>query len=402
MSSILRSAVVSMSFCPQQPHMLVSSFQRGGLALWNLSTSSLDAVIATSGGRPGRLVDAHFHPWMPLILTLTERGDVSAWHVSAHPRQAELQKSRMLLPCNLARLEQAYCRRHLPYLPPPALAGHSKLLLHPAHNLCTVLTARRAAPAGYCADAAAHQLLFALADPLCPYSLSPAATVCVCPTGLLERDSREAGPAHGLPALADDSDSVYFVRGGRVACMSASDPDARPALVATLPEVDVHGRALRPLHLTHSARLPLVAVAMRAADGPGPRPAGGGEGAWRVAVLEVGRRECDGDGDGDGDEEEDGRQLFFLGIGAPARPQPSRLSAPPARAERGGAGDRWSAVVEGRDAVFARERAVLLLVWESGGGVSVLALPDSPDPPHVAAWQVCRPPARRSDASARP
>eukprot|EP00291_Cryptomonas_curvata_P020027 CAMPEP_0172164484 /NCGR_PEP_ID=MMETSP1050-20130122/7871_1 /TAXON_ID=233186 /ORGANISM="Cryptomonas curvata, Strain CCAP979/52" /LENGTH=304 /DNA_ID=CAMNT_0012834827 /DNA_START=314 /DNA_END=1225 /DNA_ORIENTATION=+ len=103
MSSILRSAVVSLSFCPQQPHMLLSSFQRGGLALWNLNTSSLDAAAATSSGR---LVDAHFHPWMPVILTLSDRGDVSAWHVStpSAARQAELQESGLLQPCNLARL----------------------------------------------------------------------------------------------------------------------------------------------------------------------------------------------------------------------------------------------------------------------------------------------------------
>ena len=90
------------------------------------------------------------------------------------------------------------------------------------------------------------------------------------------------------------------------------------------------------------------------------------------------------------DDETEGRELFFLGIGAPAKPRVSRLTVPRNILDRSGSeskqDERWSVVLGGRDALFSRN--YLLLVSENGCGISILKLPESPDTAHIASWQV--------------
>ena len=385
-NSIFRTAVVSLSFCPQQPHVLLSSFQGGGLALWNLNTSVLDTAVSTGSAK---LIDAMFHPWIPAILTLTSRGEMSAWNFNTNPmtRRAELNPSQLFRPFNFMRLDHAYHCHVLPYLPAPSSARHSKLLFHSTHNIFTILNSPD--PESHWAFSAtevSRKLIYRFVDTLCPYSLSPISSVCPCPTDLLEKD----GTSSDL--LGDfNEDKIYYIRRNRLISMNVSQSDSNPSTVAALPEVDSDGKLLRPLHLTYSHRCPLVAVAMLAVDHVASSSISQRSGcapvAWKVALVDVALRESEGV-DAEADDEQEGRELFFIGIGAPAKPQQSRLSSPPVDRSTTGAtlADKWNVILDGRDAVFCGDRMILLLA--NGVDVSLFRLPESADSAHMASWQV--------------
>jgi hypothetical protein len=377
LNSIFRTAIVSLSFCRMFPHILLSSFQKGGLVLWNLESSLLDDAVPTG---PGGLVDAQFHPWFPIVLTVSARGEMTAWDIVVDLRKhAKLRKSTSFMACNFNRTMQGYYRRILPYVPPPNPAPCSKLYLHHTQNLCTVLTSRPEVNRG--PGHGNYMLIYSFIDALHPYSLLPMASTCSCPVNLLQNDGVGSNVSDDL-----SEDLLYFVRSNKVACVSLSQPDVSPRSVASIPSMDSDGKLLRPLHLTRSLRYPLICIAMHASN---YRTISHNAGIWKIMLIDV-----SGKGhepvDCEADDEHEGRELFFVGIGAPAKPKASRLSAAHSTADRSVSRskveDGWSFVMAGRDALFAGDR--LIVVSENGNSISLFQLPESSDPAHVTSWQV--------------
>jgi hypothetical protein len=196
-----RSPVSAMAFSARQPGLMAVSHYHGAIALWNVfsSNSTAESVRVL----PNPVVDACFHPWLPVLLTQTDNGEVRSWTLATSATKGHsLAESQLVAPMHMSAMERSYYAHRSVPVKGALMREARKLIFSPRFNFFISIFRRGREILLANPSAGSNMLVYRLCDHLHPYSMMPIFSTNNC--------AQEEGVRRDLVTILDGAKMVEF------------------------------------------------------------------------------------------------------------------------------------------------------------------------------------------------